>query len=128
MYENGLGVTRDRAEAVHWYRKASDQGHKAAEIRLKKIGAWKGAATGGKSGQSAGAGQSGAPVSGNTVAKLRARAKAGHAKAQTSLGFMYERGQGVLLVFYRKVRQEGFRSGRLLVAQGRRTRLRRGRR
>jgi hypothetical protein len=65
MYENGLGVTRDRAEAVHWYRKASGQGHKSAEIRLKKMGAWKGAGTGG--------GQPGQGEAGNLSPPIRLR-------------------------------------------------------
>ncbi len=31
MYEHGLGVSRDEAEAVTWYRKAAEQGHAAAQ-------------------------------------------------------------------------------------------------
>jgi hypothetical protein len=34
MYETGLGVSVDYAEAVKWYRKAADQGDKAAQSKL----------------------------------------------------------------------------------------------
>lgn len=38
MYGQGLGVTRDSAEAVRWYRKAADAGNKSAIKRLKDLG------------------------------------------------------------------------------------------
>ena len=39
MYEQGLvGVTRNYAEAVRWYRKAADAGNKSAIKRLKDLG------------------------------------------------------------------------------------------
>jgi TPR repeat protein len=31
MYDNGLGVDRDYAEAMKWYQKAADQGNAIAE-------------------------------------------------------------------------------------------------
>ena len=34
MYDEGLGVTEDDAEAVKWYRKAADQGHASAQYNL----------------------------------------------------------------------------------------------
>jgi len=37
-YENGRGVTKDRAEAITWYRKAAAQGYKSAADRLKALG------------------------------------------------------------------------------------------
>jgi TPR repeat protein len=37
-HENGRGVTKDRAEAIAWYRKAATQGYKAATDRLKTLG------------------------------------------------------------------------------------------
>jgi len=33
-YEFGQGVEQDHAQAVHWYRKAADQGYAIAQIRL----------------------------------------------------------------------------------------------
>ena len=35
-YEQGSGIPKDQAEAVKWYRKASEQGNAAAQYRLKK--------------------------------------------------------------------------------------------
>ena len=37
-HEFGLGVTRDRAEAVQWYRKAANAGFTPAAERLKTLG------------------------------------------------------------------------------------------
>ena len=34
MYDEGQGVTRDATEAVTWYRKAAEQGHADARLRL----------------------------------------------------------------------------------------------
>ena len=34
MYENGMGVPENDAEAVKWYRKAADQGHAKAQSNL----------------------------------------------------------------------------------------------
>ena len=34
MYDKGLGVTQDYAEAVRWYRKAADQGNAPAQYNL----------------------------------------------------------------------------------------------
>ena len=36
MYEKGLGVTQDYAQAVYWYKKAADQGLKSAQKILPK--------------------------------------------------------------------------------------------
>ena len=36
-YENGIGVPEDKAEAVNWYRKAAEQGHKEAAEALKRL-------------------------------------------------------------------------------------------
>jgi len=33
-YGNGLGVAKDKVEAVKWYRKAADQGHAKAQFNL----------------------------------------------------------------------------------------------
>jgi TPR repeat protein len=37
MYQDGLGVSQDDEEAVNWYRKAAEQGHKVAKLRLDKM-------------------------------------------------------------------------------------------
>ncbi|WP_422126880.1 tetratricopeptide repeat protein [Thioalkalivibrio sulfidiphilus] len=37
MYEQGLGVAQDEAQARHWYEKASEQGHPEANARLLKL-------------------------------------------------------------------------------------------
>ncbi len=34
MYNHGLGVSRDEAEAATWYRKAAERGHAAAQSKL----------------------------------------------------------------------------------------------
>lgn len=34
MYENGLGIPQDHAEAVRWYRRAAEQGHARAQNNL----------------------------------------------------------------------------------------------
>ena len=34
MYEEGIGVPQDYAEALHWYRKAAEQGDANAQINL----------------------------------------------------------------------------------------------
>jgi hypothetical protein len=34
MYDNGLGVIQDYAEAVYWYRKAAEQGDASAQTNL----------------------------------------------------------------------------------------------
>ena len=34
MYNNGIGVTQDYAEAMKWYRKAADQGNAKAQSNL----------------------------------------------------------------------------------------------
>ena len=34
MFANGDGVTKDKAEALKWYRKAADQGHAKAQYAL----------------------------------------------------------------------------------------------
>jgi hypothetical protein len=38
MYENGLGVTADREQAIQWYRKAANQGNKSAKKNLQRLG------------------------------------------------------------------------------------------
>jgi TPR repeat protein len=33
-YDNGLGVIEDHAQALSWYRKAAEQGHRGAQTNL----------------------------------------------------------------------------------------------
>ena len=80
MYENGLGVARDRAEAAKWYRRAAEQGHANAQFHLGAM-----------------------YVHGMGVARDRAEAakwyrraaEQGHANAQFDLGNMFDVGVGV---------------------------------
>lgn len=37
MYENGMGVMEDKAEAVRWFREAASQGHEKARSNLSLI-------------------------------------------------------------------------------------------
>ena len=37
MYQDGEGVAQDNEEAAKWYRKAAEQGHATAKLRLDKI-------------------------------------------------------------------------------------------
>ena len=39
MFENGRGVTHDRAEALRWYRMAAAQGHAGAAKAIGQFGA-----------------------------------------------------------------------------------------
>ena len=38
MFAHGLGVSKNRAEAINWYRKAAEQGNNDAISRLKEWG------------------------------------------------------------------------------------------
>jgi TPR repeat protein len=37
MYDNGQGVPQDDKQAMHWYRKAADQGDAIAQINVGVI-------------------------------------------------------------------------------------------
>ena len=37
-YAKGIGVTKDLAEAVKWYRKAAQQGDPKAKVKLNDLG------------------------------------------------------------------------------------------
>ena len=80
MFENGLGVPQDDAEAVTWYRKAGEQGYAAAQYLLGVMY---------DNGQ-------GVPQDyAAAVTWYRKAADQGEAKAQAILGIMYENGRGV---------------------------------
>jgi TPR repeat protein len=38
VYEHGMGVAADRAEALRWYRAAADAGAGKAEAALRRLG------------------------------------------------------------------------------------------
>jgi hypothetical protein len=38
VYQNGMGVTQDMSQAVHWYRRAADHGNSDAQTRLRSLG------------------------------------------------------------------------------------------
>ena len=79
-YQNGIGVAKDDAEAVSWYRKAADQGHANAQDNLGWMY------------------QNGLGVEQNyieAVSWYRTAADQGHANAQNNMGWMYQNGLGV---------------------------------
>ncbi len=80
MYETGFGVKEDKAEAMTWITKASDQGHETAGFKLLY---WDIEKNG---------------VNDSNKAKfeaLKAQANDGNAQAQFYVGKMYSRGVGV---------------------------------
>ena len=97
MHQHGRGVKIDLAEAVHWYRKAAEQGHAGAQCNLGRMYA-----------QGLGEKQDYAEA----VCWYRKAAKQGHAVAQFNLGVMYENGRGVKIdlaeaaYWYRKAAQQ----------------------
>ncbi|HSG80937.1 MAG TPA: hypothetical protein VLC48_01700, partial [Gemmatimonadota bacterium] len=46
IYDYGLGVPRDFGEAKEWYRKAAEQGHEEARLRLRWLGVRRAIVTG----------------------------------------------------------------------------------
>jgi len=80
MYDNGMGVPENDAEAVKWYRKAADQGHAKAQYILGLMY---------DNGE-------GVPENDAEAVKwYRKAADHGHAEAQYILGGMYAMGNGV---------------------------------
>ena len=77
-YANGIGVPKNRAEALKWYRKSADQGNWLARTNL------------GLSNEECG----GAPDYLGAVESCRQMAEQGYAPAQCNLGVCYEKGQG----------------------------------
>ena len=97
-YQNGIGVAKDDAEAVSWYRKAADQGHANAQDNLGWMY------------------QNGLGVEQNyieAVSWYRKAADQGHANAQNNMGWMYQNGLGVeqnyieAVSWYRKAADQG---------------------
>jgi Caspase domain/Sel1 repeat len=109
MYANGLGVARDKAQAVGWYRKAAEQGHVGAQFELAEWYSqdpritrwWRKAAEQGyapaqdvlgmRYAEGFGVTQDGAEA----MRWLRKAAEQGEDGAQSALGFRYAQGRGV---------------------------------
>jgi uncharacterized protein len=86
MYDEGLGVPQNYAEAAKWYRLAAERGHALAQYNLGFMYSH------GK----------GVPQDYAEALKwLRLSAAQGDAGAQNDLGFMYSKGHGVLQDFVR---------------------------
>ena len=80
MYERGLGVSQDYAEALRWYRKAADQGDADAEYNLGTM-------------YRLGTGVSQDYV--EAVKWYRMASNQDNANGQYGLGYMYYNGEGV---------------------------------
>jgi TPR repeat protein len=80
MFVYGQGTARDVKSAMHWMRKAAEQGHKGAQYNLGKIF------------------RDGDGITPNIVAAVywfRRAASQGHARAQSRLSTRYVNGEGV---------------------------------
>jgi TonB family protein len=80
LYEKGLGVSQDYAEAMIWYRKAADQGNTNAHVNVGWLY------------------QNGWGVKQDYSEAMRwylGAANKGNAYAQTDIGWLYENGNGV---------------------------------
>ena len=80
MYDNGIGVPENDAEAVKWFRKAAVQGYANAQYNL---------------GVMYGNGNGVPENDAEAVKWYRKAAVQGDADAQSNLGFMYYNGEGV---------------------------------
>jgi TPR repeat protein len=104
MYEMGIEVPVDGAEAVKWYRKAAEQGNSRAKCNLDQIAAHGFMFEPGKHVPANGA---------EAVHWCKKAAEQGDARAQFNLGQMYEWGDGVpqdsgeAEVWFRKAAQRG---------------------
>jgi TPR repeat protein len=80
MYHKGEGVPQDGAEAVKWYRRAAEQGHRSARYNLGQMYLF----------------GDGVPQDhAEAVRWLRLAAEQGHPGAQYNLGISYFNGDGV---------------------------------
>jgi TPR repeat protein len=80
IYEHGLGVAPDPAEAMTWYRRAADQGSAAGQIRIAGL-YYQGLGVARDYGQAAN--------------WSRKAASQGYAVGERNLGMLYEKGLGV---------------------------------
>jgi len=99
MYQNGVGVTKNDAQAALWYRKAADQGDMVSQDNL-----------GGMYENGQGVAKDGVQA----ALWYRKAADQGYARAQSDLGWMYQNGQGVAkddvqaVLWYRKAADQGY--------------------
>ena len=80
MYDDGLGVVRDDAEAVKWYRSAAKAGHAEARYNLGWMYDY---------------GEGVEQDYREAIKWYRRAAEAKHARAQNNLGWMYDKARGV---------------------------------
>src|ERR1700743_2586917 len=78
LYSNGLGVTRDYAKAIDWYKRASDGGDREASVALARMRL---------------GGYGGTTDRQDAVKLLASAAKLGSAKAAYNLALLYLDGQ-----------------------------------
>ena len=128
MYEKGRGVRKDETEAINWYRKAAETGHKQALKNLTKMaeqgnteaqfnlgGMYEKGISVQKKGSVAISWYRKAAETGHKQAlkNLTKMAEQGNTKAQFNLGGMYEKGRGVrkdeteAVSWYRKAAETG---------------------
>ena len=137
LYEGGVGVPKDVAQAAIWYRKAAEQGLAIAQVRLGQlyyvgdVGVPKDAAqaaiwfrkaaeqgeadvlTLSMLGRLYAQGEGVPKDAGQAAVWLRMAAEQGFAEAQNDLGILYARGEGVprdsgqAAVWYRKAAEQG---------------------
>ena len=98
LYQTGQGVKKDYAQAVHWFRKAAEQGYADAQNNLGVMH------------------KRGRGVKKDDAQAIywhRKAAEQGHAKAQFNLALRYNKGQGVkqdytqAIYWYRKAAEQG---------------------
>jgi TPR repeat protein len=81
LYDKGLGVPRDTAEAIHWYRLSAEKNHALSQLNLGAIHQ---------------EGREDFPADpGRAADWYRLAAEQGNASAQYNLGKLYFRGQGL---------------------------------
>ena len=105
IYEYGLGVPPDEAEAVKWYHKAAEQGHVDAQYNLGRIYAGFVFSSG-----------LGAPLKEAEAAKwYRKAAEQGHVDAQYELGQIYafRRDYVAAVKWYRRAAEQGHTQAQL---------------
>jgi len=114
MYESGNGVEKDATQAVEWYRKAAEQGYVLAQTNLGDMycrGVYFGQSNGGFWNV---IGVHIASPYEHAMEWYRKAAEQGYARAQTELGWLYEKGRGVFQNFelavewYRKAADHGY--------------------
>ena len=107
FYFGTLGVTKDLAESVKWYRKAAEQNYAPAQFNL---------------GVSYAFGESVAKDYVQAVKWYRKAAEQNYAPAQNTLGFCYAKGQGVAkdyaqaVSWYRKAAEQNYASAQYNLA------------